>query len=134
MIAETAYLALSIVSLMFIVMLAFRLYRLQNQLENSNKLLVREIRVFTRSLSNVSKRIAEMEKHFSDVAVTQKDMVKLNTETNQNAYYKQATEMLRIGASLDEVIKVCGITHAEAELLCQLHKKKAPTNLAVYER
>ena len=65
----------------------------------------------------INSRLDALDSKFSEVNDQQAQM---SQQQQHQGAYKQASKMIQLGASIDEITKDCDITRAEAELLMSL--------------
>lgn len=77
----------------------------------------------------VDKRLSESESHLSQMldAINAPESLQNElgvTEEDPQGGYASAIEKIHLGASLDELVKTCGLTRDEAVLLMRLHGQR----------
>lgn len=128
MISVTAVLALSL----------FALQRQRKQQQDqilTMQSLQRDLRALTNAAVGVGARVLEIERHQRKAPVIvpkqeQQPVVAYNTPAAQIEYcnsssnqpYEQAIRMAQTGASIDDIVNVCGLSKSEAELVTMMHR------------
>lgn len=102
-----------------IVALAFYVAELLVFLASSRK--KPEIRFDKSAIDTLREEIAELRAH---QGLIQKEIDRLQEESNTPAPYSQAIRMVRQGLGPAEIAVACGISKGEAELIASLHKGK----------
>ena len=70
----------------------------------------------------VSERVARIEQKLQRVSERQEQM---GSTTPESQPYDQAVELARKGASAEELVKQCGLTKGEADLVVMMHRMDA---------
>ncbi len=78
-----------------------------------------DLRGLVSAAVGVGERVMRLERQLSHLAERQ-DQLDLSDPAHQS--YQQAIRMARRGASMEDLMDVCGLTRGEAELVAMLHR------------
>lgn len=102
-----------------------QLSRLQSQLFNQQKRIKRlfsELNGTTNASIGIGNRLHKTERQLKSLKNEHQDMISFGKEDRyQKRTYKQATQMVQMGASVDELKKSCELSQGEAELLSHMN-------------
>lgn len=116
----SSWLALGQSIVMLMVLLFWRKQRRQLQQQGHNmQSLQRDLRALANAAVGVGERVLEIERKQRSLK-DKHEMVDLYDSANQS--YEQAINMARTGASISDLVEVCGISHSEAELISMMHR------------
>jgi hypothetical protein len=121
----TAILVLSAVvlflflSLMLLWLFAYRQKKLAHELEEHLYTLQSDVRALVSAAVGVGEKIFQFEKQMKQIAERQEQ---LDLSDSSSQPYQQAIKMSQKGASVSELIEICGLTRGEAELIAILHR------------
>jgi len=94
--------------------------RLQLQLKQQDlqhEQLQEQLRLFLDGAQGLGNRLNALESHVSKPTTNQH-----NTTANGEASVRQAIELARKGATVEELVDICGLSKGEAELMTTIHK------------
>jgi hypothetical protein len=94
-----------------------RIHALEKQLKQARG----DLRALTTASVGVGGRVLELERRLRRLAEKQKE-VDLYDSANQS--YDHAIDLARQGAKIDDMVKSCGISRNEAELIQMMHRFK----------
>ena len=83
-------------------------------------LLQRDLRALANAAVGVGERVLNVERQSRDVNQHPTDKVHSYDFVSQP--YEQAITMAQHGASVSDLVKVCGLSPSEAELVCMMHR------------
>lgn len=132
----TEGLMLSVAAVLVMSLFALQRQRKQQQDQQlSMQSLQRDLRALTNAAVGVGGRVLEIERHQRKAPVIvpkheQQPLAVYNTPTAQVEYcnssssqpYEQAIRMAQTGASIDDIVNVCGLSKSEAELVTMMHR------------
>ena len=111
----------SVVILLASIKLLSHLNTVQRRHDETVASLKRDMRALTKAAVSVGERVLEVERRQKHMAEnTSSGQVDIYTSANQP--YEQAIRMAQSGARQDELVKVCGLSSNEAELITMLHR------------
>ena len=84
-----------------------------------NRRLLDDNRALSQSAVGMGQKVLETERRINQVL--KKQFAILNAQPDHPSY-DQATRLIAMGASEDDLVNSCGFSHAEAELLLSLNK------------
>ena len=84
-----------------------------------NRHLLDDNRALSQSAVGMGQKVLETERRINQVL--KKQFAILNAQPDHPSY-DQATRLIAMGASEDDLVNSCGFSHAEAELLLSLNK------------
>lgn len=128
------WLMMSVIAVLVMSLSSFRRQRkLQERQSLSMQSLQRDLRALANAAVGVGGRVLEIErnqrKHPAIVTMqeqpkTQPDMTTAPVEfySSSNQPYEQAIRMAQTGASVDDIVNVCGLSKSEADLVCMMHR------------
>ena len=99
--------------------------------EESSK-LHQDLKGITLSLAALGERLMKLEVQIGQLREQGgQPGLPLNRDADQK-FFKVATKLALQGASVDEVMELCGLTRGEAELICMLHASNqvSPSSIA----
>ena len=129
----TEWLMLSVAVVLVLSLFAFKRQRTlqQNQLLSMQS-LQHDLRALANAAVGVGGRVLEIERHQRKrppVAVAVQEQPAVYTETapveyynSSNQPYEQAIRMAHTGASIEDIVNVCGLSKSEAELVSMMHR------------
>lgn len=125
-------LMVSVIAILVMVLFSFRRQRKQQELQSvSMQLLQRDLRALANAAVGVGGRVLEIERQQRKrpVLVDTQESVQTNSNTpvefyndSSNQPYEQAIRMAQTGASVDDIVNVCGLSRSEAELVSMMHR------------
>ncbi len=95
--------------------------RLQRMHKTEVNQLQQDVQAMAKSAVGMGQKVLEMERRLNDVL--KKQFTILNSQP-EHPSYDQATRLIAMGASQQDLVNSCGFSHAEAELLFSLNKYK----------
>ncbi len=103
----------------------YRLYRLRNgdlgvlrRTDDQIAQIERDLAALCRAATGEGRRVISIQQQVEGLAARQ-DALELGTSSERP--YTRASRLAQEGASIDDLIRTCGLTRAEAELLVMLH-------------
>ena len=96
------------------------LKRMQRQQRVTFKRLQEDNRALSKSAIGMGQKVLETERRLNDVL--KKQFAIINSQP-EHPSYDQATRLIKMGASENDLVSSCGFSHAEAELLLSLNKQ-----------
>jgi hypothetical protein len=87
--------------------------------------LRKELHLLASGVAGMGQHLANLEKQFSSLLVKQDELVQQQTilsEHEDGTHYPEAARLIAKGATVEEVMQICSISRAEAELLKRLHQ------------
>ncbi len=124
----------SVVVVLVMSLSSFRRQRkLQQQQSLSMQSLQRDLRALANAAVGVGGRVLEIERNQRKrpVIVTSQDQPKTQPAmttapveyySSANQPYEQAIQMAQTGASVEDIVNVCGLSKSEADLVCMMHR------------
>jgi|LGVF01.2.fsa_nt_gb preprotein translocase subunit YajC len=124
----------SVVVVLVMSLSSFRRQRkLQQQQSLSMQSLQRDLRALANAAVGVGGRVLEIERNQRKrpVIVTSQEQPKIQPATttapveyysSANQPYEQAIRMAQTGASVEDIVNVCGLSKSEADLVCMMHR------------
>lgn len=128
------WLMTSIVVVLVMSLSSFRRQRkLQQQQSISMQSLQRDLRALANAAVGVGGRVLEIERNQRKrpIIVASQDQPKVQAATttapiehysSTNQPYEQAIRMAQTGASVGDIVNVCGLSKSEADLVCMMHR------------
>jgi TolA-binding protein len=85
--------------------------------------LQNDVRALCTAAVNVGERINQLEQRLRQLSLRQDElgMQQNHTEGDMRSFV-QATKMVRKGASVDELVEMCGLSRGEAELIAMMQR------------
>ncbi len=129
---STEWLMLSVVVVLMISLFSIKRQRKQQELQSlSMQSLQRDLRALANAAVGVGGRVLEIErnqrKHPAVVVAPPQEQpvataapVEFYNPSSQP--YEQAIHMAKTGASIDDIVNVCGLSKSEAELISMMHR------------
>lgn len=124
----------SVVVVLVMSLSSFRRQRkLQQQQSLSMQSLQRDLRALANAAVGVGGRVLEIERNqrkrptivtSQEQPNTQPDVTTAPVEfySSANQPYEQAIRMAQTGASVEDIVNVCGLSKSEADLVCMMHR------------
>ncbi len=128
------WLMISVAVVLVMSLAAFKRQRKQQELQSlSMQSLQRDLRALANAAVGVGGRVLEIErnqrKHPVVVATQDQQHPSYNMTTKpvelyntSNQPYEQAIRMAQTGASVDDIVNVCGLSKSESELVSMMHR------------
>lgn len=102
--------------------------RSMKKYQRQQKLMYRRLQEDNRALSKsaigMGQKVLETERRLNEVL--KKQFAILNSQP-EHPSYDQASRLIQMGASENDLVSSCGFSHAEAELLLSLNKHPKPS-------
>ncbi|PPC78388.1 DUF2802 domain-containing protein [Pokkaliibacter plantistimulans] len=111
---------LSLVSLLLASWACFRLVQQRKQFQALMSLLRSEVDIMSHSTIGVGQRLVDVEKRLYS---TMEKQQRLEGRESGGAAISQATKLMEMGASVDDIMASCNIGRPEAELIALLHRE-----------
>lgn len=126
----TEWLMASVVVVLVISLYSFRRQRKQQELQSlSMQSLQRDLRALANAAVGVGGRVLEIERNQRKRPVIIETHEQHVTPTAPVEFYnsscqpyEQAIRMAQTGASVDDIVNVCGLSKSEAELVSMMHR------------
>ncbi len=124
----------SVVVVLIMSLSSFRRQRkLQQQQSLSMQSLQRDLRALANAAVGVGGRVLEIERNQRKrpTIVTSQEQPKIQPAmttapveyySSVNQPYEQAISMAQTGASVEDIVNVCGLSKSEADLVCMMHR------------
>lgn len=124
-------------SVVVVLVLSLFSIRRQRKLQQDQTLsmqsLQRDLRALANAAVGVGGRVLEIERHQRKRPVTGETQNQPQQQapytsapvefySNSNQPYEQAIRMAQTGASVDDIVNVCGLSKSEAELVSMMHR------------
>jgi hypothetical protein len=87
--------------------------------------LQNDLRALCNSAVNVGARINAVEQRLRQLSLRQDQLGMQQQGAGEGRSFDQAAKMVRKGASIDEVVDVCGLSRGEAELVAMMQRLEA---------
>lgn len=125
------WLMISVVAVLIMSLYSFKRQRkLQEQQSLSMQSLQRDLRALANAAVGVGGRVLEIErnqrKRPAIVNVKEPQVssptVPVEFYNSSSQPYEQAIRMVQTGATVDDIVNVCGLSKSEAELVCMMHR------------
>lgn len=87
--------------------------------------LQNDLRALCNSAVNVGARINAVEQRLRQLSLRQDQLGMQQQGAGEARSFDQAAKMVRKGASIDEVVDVCGLSRGEAELVAMMQRLEA---------
>lgn len=138
---DTLFHGIAIIALLFsnvlLIMLGFMAARARSaapeqELDREAPSLHQELKGVSLSLAALSERLVKLEIQIGQLRdQAGHQPLPLNREAEQKSF-KVATKLALQGASVEEIVELCGLARGEAELICMLHSSNqvSPTGVA----
>jgi len=97
---------------------------LLTQLEQQQK----DMRALLQSSTQVGERVGRLERATKQLASRQEEQGLRGRDRGDEEYdiaYAQAIKLVRKGASVEELVDICGLARDEAELIMRMHRRQA---------
>jgi transcriptional regulator of NAD metabolism len=85
-----------------------------------NRRLQEDNRALSKSAVGMGQKVLETERRLNDVL---KKQFSIQNGKPEHPSYDQATRLIKMGASENDLVSNCGFSHGEAELLLSLNKQ-----------
>jgi hypothetical protein len=136
-----SFLDFIIVLLMVLLPLAAMLYvvwRIYQQiqqrlamLENSERSLQRDLQLLCNTAARQGERVVQLEQQMQRLIEAQREFGQrqeriLQGEGDGERTFDQAIKLARKGASIEELMEICGLPRGEAELVAMMHRLTPP--------
>jgi len=124
-------LMISVVAILVMSFFSFRRQRKLQELQSiSMQLLQRDLRALTNAAVGVGGRVLEIERQQRKrptLVSTQENAqtssgAAVEFYSSSNQPYDQAIRMAQTGASVDDIVNVCGLSRSEADLVSMMHR------------
>lgn len=110
---------ISVISLLSSFIQGRRLKKQHKQQLKINRRLLEDNRALSKSAVGMGQKVLETERRLNQVL--KKQFAILNSQPDHPSY-DQASRLIAMGASEDDLVNSCGFSHAEAELLLSLNR------------
>jgi len=124
-------LMISVVAILVMSLFSFRRQRKLQQLQSvSLQLLQRDLRALANAAVGVGGRVLEIERQQRKRPALVSTQENIQTSSSapaefynsSNQPYEQAIRMAQTGASVDDIVNVCGLSRSEADLVSMMHR------------
>lgn len=99
--------------------------KFQRQQRLMSRRLQEDNRALSKSAIGMGQKVLETERRLNEVL--KKQFAILNSQP-EHPSYDQASRLIKMGASENDLVSSCGFSHAEAELLLSLNKQSKPVS------
>ena len=128
--STTEWLLAAVAVVLVMSLFSFKRQRKQQEQQSlSMQALQRDLRALANAAVGVGGRVLEIERHQRKrpVIVTSQEPVQAATApiefyNSSSQPYEQAIRMVQTGASVDDIVNVCGLSKSEAELVSMMHR------------
>lgn len=100
--------------------------RMAAQQDDVMRALQHDLRSLCNAAVGMGERVNQMERRLRQLAERQEALglrqEQLNQEDPEARTYSQAIKMAHKGASVDDLVEVCGLSRGEAELVAMMHR------------
>jgi len=117
---------LAFVSLTFAVINGRALKKFKRQQHLENQRVHDDMRALSKAAVGMGQKVLDTERRLHDLM--KKQFALLNSQP-EHPSYDQASHLIRMGATEQDLVNSCGFSHAEAELLLSLNKQATPSAL-----
>ena len=111
------------------LLLSLKTIRGMKKFQRQQRLMSRRLQEDNRALSKsaigMGQKVLETERRLNEVL--KKQFAILNSQP-EHPSYDQASRLIKMGASENDLVSSCGFSHAEAELLLSLNKQSKPVS------
>ena len=133
-ISATQWLLAAVAVVLVISLFSFKRQRKQQEQQSlSMQALQRDLRALANAAVGVGGRVLEIERQQRKrpVVVTTQEQEPVQTQAvnapiefynSSSQPYEQAIRMVQTGASVDDIVNVCGLSKSEAELVSMMHR------------
>ena len=129
----TEWLMIPVVVVLVMSLFSFKRQRKQQELQSiTMQSLQRDLRALANAAVGVGGRVLEIErtqrKRPVIVESHEQHANKINTNTPEDYFnsssqpYEQAIRMAQTGASVEDIVNICGLSKSEAELVSMMHR------------
>ena len=94
-----------------------------------NKRLQKDMRALSKSAIGMGQKLLETDRKLREVL--KKQFAILNSQP-EHPSYDQASHLIAMGATEDDLVNTCGFSHGEAELLLSLKRQSQPSSSHVH--
>jgi hypothetical protein len=94
-----------------------------------NKRLQEDMRALSKSAIGMGQKLLDTDRRLSEVL--KKQFAILNSQP-EHPSYDQASHLIAMGATEDDLVNTCGFSHGEAELLLSLKRQSQPSASQVH--
>ncbi len=123
----TIILATSAISMAYMNVRTLKKQSLRQQVQN--KRLQKDMRALSKSAIGMGQKLLDTDRKLSDVL--KKQFAILNSQP-EHPSYDQASHLIAMGATEDDLVNTCGFSHGEAELLLSLKRQSQPSSSHVH--
>lgn len=123
----TIILATSAISMAYLNVRTLKKQSLRQQVQN--KRLQKDMRALSKSAIGMGQKLLDTDRKLSDVL--KKQFAILNSQP-EHPSYDQASHLIAMGATEDDLVNTCGFSHGEAELLLSLKRQSQPSSSHVH--
>ncbi len=109
------------ISIAFMNARAFKKQKHSQQIRH--KRLQEDMRALSKSAIGMGQKLLDTDRRLSEVL--KKQFAILNSQP-EHPSYDQATHLIAMGATEDDLVNTCGFSHGEAELLLSLKRQSQP--------
>ena len=117
---------LAIVLAVSMMMLFMQLRRNRAEQGQSIATMQKDLRALCNAAVQVGERLNRFEQELNGVKARQQELGsrqdKLDLAEPEARTFDQAVKMVRKGASVDELVEICGLSRGEAELIAMMHR------------
>lgn len=133
LLSTTEWLLAAVAVILVMSLFSFKRQRKQQEQQSlSMQALQRDLRALANAAVGVGGRVLEIERQQRKrpVVVATQEPVQTQTQAttpiefynSSSQPYEQAIRMVQTGASVDDIVNVCGLSKSEAELVSMMHR------------
>lgn len=100
----------------------FQLKQNLKQQTHTNQQMLRDLNGLILCMRGVSERFEKQQRQLRSVTVRQNDIAEKSVS---DSHYKQASFMMEKGATVDELVRNCGLSRGEAELMARINSMQS---------
>lgn len=109
-----------------VMMLFLQLHRSAAEQGQSIVTVQKDLRALCNAAVQVGERLNRLEQELKGVQARQQELGsrqdKLDLAEPEARTFDQAVKLVRKGASVDELVEICGLSRGEAELIAMMHR------------
>lgn len=112
-----------------VAIIAVVLYRSGERHRFAMQAMQQDLRALCNAAVGVGERVNRLELQLKEIAARQEQLGvrqdRLDQGVGDDRSYDQAIKMVKKGASVDDLVEVCGLARGEAELIAMMHRLSA---------
>ncbi|QPG04922.1 DUF2802 domain-containing protein [Salinimonas marina] len=114
----------------YLLTLKRRLQHLQNEHSHHLKVTEEQLRHFQHQLDEKQNRSLVQSRHLqqlqNSLTAVEAQVKEVKLQDPSMRLYQRAAELVKQGASVEELVQTCDIPHTEAEMIMKIHKDNPP--------